>query len=406
MTTFDAQQALDFDLECHLPHRDLHITKWSAIPEDVLPAWVADMDFPSPPAITQALRERADAPCFGYTIAPPPELPEVIAQRMKKLYDWEVTPDEMLFIPGMVLALNIATQALGKAGDGVLMQTPVYGPFLKIPETQGLFANMVDLVRVDEDAHTFRYAIDFDAFERAISPQTRFFFLCNPHNPGGRAFSREELSQLHAICQRHDVTIISDEIHCDLLLGDTQHLPIANLNEDSRARTVTLIAPSKTYNIPGLACSVAIVQDAEKRARIAEAAQRLGVHVNIMGYVAAHAGYAHGDAWLKAVLDYIRANRDYAVDYLRQHLPMLKTTVPEATYLQWVDCSALNLPRGMSPQAFFLERGRVSLSAGDFFGQAGASFVRLNLATRREVLHAILERMRQAIEQIEQGTSA
>jgi cystathionine beta-lyase len=397
MTDTTDLQNLSFDLECDLPHRELSITKWSFVEEDVLPAWVADMDFPSPPAISEAIKQRADAACYGYTIMPPKELPTIIVERMKRLYDWDVKPEELVFIPGMVLALNIITGALGKAGDGVLMQTPVYGPFLRIPETQGLFANMVDMVRVQHDKHTFHYEVDMEAFESAITPQTKFFYLCNPHNPGGRAFTREELAQMHAICQRHDVTIMSDEIHADLLLGDSKHIPIASLDEDSRQRTITLIAPSKTYNIPGLACSVAIVQDEATRKRIEDAAQRMGVHVNIMGFIAAHAGYAYGDGWLKEVLAYITANRDYVVDYIGKHMPQLRCTVPEATYLLWIDCSALDLPEGKSAQEFFVEKARVALSPGSFFGKAGEPFVRLNLASRRDTLEQIMARMAEAL---------
>jgi len=390
----------DFNLDTPYNHRDHNLIKWTFHPEDVLPAWVADMDFPSTPEISQAIQERANAPIFGYTMAPPDALPEAIIHRMKDLYGWEITKDDLGYIPGMVLSLNLVTRALGEPGGGVLMQTPVYGPFLNIPANNAQYAVHVDMVRVDTDDNTLRYEIDFEAFEDSINKQTKLFYLCNPHNPAGRAFTREELEKLADICLRNDVIIVADEIHSDLLLGDNKHIPIASLSPEVEAITVTLIAPSKTFNIPGLPCSIVICPNKDLREKIANTAWATGVHVSIMSFIAATAGYVHGADWLKTVLSYITDNRDYLLKTIREDMPQLMMTVPEATYLAWVDCSKLALPDGKSAQEFFLEEAKIALSPGNFFGKGTDKFVRINLAGRRETLEEILKRMKKAYDTV------
>lgn len=386
-----------YDFDVIVPRRNTNCAKWDMPEADVMPMWVADMDFQSPPSVVQRIQDRLAHGVFGYGL-PPSELRDVLVERMARLYDWTIDPEHIVFVPGLVLGLNVISRTVGKAGDGILMQTPVYGPFISVPPNNGRFAQHVDLVRVDDNAHTFHYEIDFDAFEAAITPQTSMFFLCNPHNPGGRAFTRDELTRLADICTRHNILICSDEIHCDLLLDDTQHIPIASLSPEIARRTVTLMAPSKTFNMPGLACSMMIVPDDDLRQQLQGTVWGMGAMVNVLGYEAAIGAYTGGDAWLQALRQYLTENRDVVVNYIREHLPMLKVTVPEATYLAWIDASALPLPDDTTPYKFFLDEAKVALSEGQFFGHQANHYVRLNFGCSRHVLMQGLERMKAAIE--------
>lgn len=380
--------------------RALHGSKWTVFPEDVLPLWVADMDFNSPPPVIEALTERVQSGMFGYTLDYPP-LRHAVVARMKALYDWHIQPEDVLLVPGMVVALNMVTRAIGKAGDGVLMQTPVYGPFLNIPANNGRFAQMVDLVQQDTSEHTFTYHQDLTAFANAITKQSSLFYLCNPHNPGGMVYTREELQGLADICLQNNVTIVSDEIHSDLIL-DGKHIPIASLSDTVAQHTITLIAPSKTYNLPGLATSIAIIQNPELRQKVAQQIQGMGLHVNALGLLGATVAYEQGDAWLAEVLGHLKANRDFASGFLGENLPQLRFTVPQATYLMWVDASAVPTPDNMPVAEYLLKNAKIALNGGDFFRKVNAtsgrdSFVRLNFACSRETLTEALTRFANAI---------
>lgn len=379
-----------------VPRRGSYSAKWTVYPEDVIPLWVADMDFVSPREVIERMHRRVDEGVFGYTMDSP-ALREMLVARMKTLYQWEIHPEDLVFIPGMVLALNLVSRIVGKPGDGILMQTPVYGPFLTIPPANDRFAVTVDLAPMPTGKHTFTYAIDYNAFEKAITRQTSLFFLCNPHNPAGRALRREELEHLAELCLKHHVTICSDEIHSDLLIGNARHVPIASLSPEIARQTITLIAPSKTFNLPGLGCSVAIVQNKDLRRQLETAVRTLGVHVNLMGLEAAAAAYEHGDVWLKEVLAYLRQGRDLVVSSVEKNIPIIKTTVPEATYLAWMDCRDLPLPAEMNAYEFFLKEAKVALNPGTFFGTGYEGYVRLNFASPHQVLQEALERMKDAV---------
>lgn len=382
-----------------IPRRGSYAAKWTVYDEDIIPMWVADMDFVSPAAVMERLRGRIEHGIFGYTMDYP-ELRETIVERMKRLYAWEIKTEDLVFVPGMVLALNIAAKTVGKAGDGILMQTPVYGPFLSIPPGNERFAMMADLRAVSTGDQTFTYEIAFDVFERAVTKQTTAFFLCNPHNPAGRVLTRDELARLADICLRHKIIICADEIHCDLLLNDCAHIPIASLSPEIARQTITLMAPSKTFNLPGLACSVAIIPDKDLRRQYENNARSLGVHVNIMGLEAATAAYQHGDDWLRHVLTYLKANRDTLVDFIQDNIPGLRTTVPEATYLAWLDCRELAIPDGMTASDFFLKEAKVALNPGTFFGTGYEKYTRLNFACPRSILMEGLERMKAAVKKL------
>jgi cystathionine beta-lyase len=382
---------MTFDFDRVIDRRASDSNKWRKYPADVLPLWVADMDFPSPPAVVQALRTRVDQGFFGYLMEKP-ELHEAVAERVAKRYGWRVSPDAVVLLPGVIAGFNLALRALTSPGDGLLVQTPVYPPILRAAGNHGL-------VR-EEHALTCggggRYTVDLDAFARALGPHTRAFLLCNPHNPVGRVFERTELESMAAACARRDVWIVADEIHCDLLLDGRRHVPIATLSPEIEARTITFMAPSKTFNLPGLKCAVAIIPNAAVRERLAAAVADLVPKINVLGHTAAVAAYRQGDPWLEALLRYLEANRDFLAKEVPQRLPGGTLTPAEATYLAWLDCRDARVPFG-DPYTFFLERGRVALNDGRLFGPGGEGFVRLNFGCPRPLLVEGLERMARAL---------
>jgi len=380
----------DFDQIIDRRHTDSG--KWRCYDEDVLPLWVADMDFTAPEPVIRALEERVAHGIFGYGL-PPDGFCEVIQERLARLYGWRVETDEIIFVPGVVTGFNLACHAVGAPGDEVLVETPVYPPMLAAPGNAGRTCKAVPLVEERE-----RYKHDFDGFEQAITERTSLFLLCNPHNPVGRVFETTELERLAEICLRHGIVICSDEIHCDIVYQDHRHVPIGSLAPEIGAQTITLIAPSKTYNIAGLSCSVGVIQNPDLLARLKRAGAGLVSHVNILGYTAALAAYRDGQAWLDALLAYLEANRDYLLEYIATHMSSIKCKPPEGTFLAWLDCRGAHIPG--NPNQFFLERARVALNDGTPFGAGGEGFVRLNFGCPRATLTEALERMRAALEEL------
>ena len=363
--------------------------KWSAYDPDVLPMWVADMDFPSPPEVVAALKRRADHGVFGYP-AEPPELRGLFCERLARIYRWRVAEESLVFLPNVVVGFNLACQAAPGTGDGVLYQTPIYFPILRIPGNTGLEERTSELV----PTATGRYEIDFDDFERAASG-ARVFILCNPHNPVSRVFSRDELEQLAETSLRRDIIVCSDEIHADFVYDDRCHVPIASLGTEIEQRSVTLFAPNKTYNIAGIPCAIAVVPNASLRRRLVEAKRGLVPHVGIMNYTAALAAYRHGDGWLRDLVVYLEANRDLVAGFVREELPGITVAPIEGTYLAWLDVRDA-VPE--DPHVFFLDKARVALNDGVAFGPGGKGFVRLNFACPRARLLEGLRRMRDALE--------
>ncbi len=385
-----------YDFDEIIDRRASDSAKWHFYGEDVLPMWVADMDFRSPEPILRAMHERIDHGVFGYGGAAT-QFNQVICERMATLYGWEIHPEAIVALPGLVCGLNVVSRAIGEPGDGILASTPVYGPFLSAPVNQGRELHEALLAVEERNGHPY-YAVDYDVFERAIQPNTRLFMLCNPHNPVGRAYGTDELTKMAEIALRHDLTICSDEIHCDLLLDGAKHVPLASLSPEIAERTITLMAPSKTFNVPGLGCSLAIVPNPELRRKMQKASNGIVPHVNLLGYTAAIAAYTECQDWLEGLQSYLTGNRDFITNYVAQHLPQLKVTVPEATYLGWIDCRESGIPG--NAQKFFLEQAKVSLSDGLSFGKAGEGFVRLNFGCPRALLEQGLDSMRQAMQQL------
>ena len=381
----------DFDFDRVIDRRATDSNKWRKFPADVLPLWVADMDFPSPPAVVNALHARVEHGFFGY-LTEHNDLPEVVAERLAKRYGWRVSPEAVVTLPGVIAGFNQALRALTSPGQGLLVQTPVYPPILRSAGNHGL--------RRDEHALTRngggRYAVDPAAFAAAIRSDTRVFLLCNPHNPVGRLYGRPELEGMAAACLRRDLWIVADEIHCDLALDGRQHVPIAALAPEVEQRTITLMAPSKTFNLPGLKCAVAVIPNAGLRERFVAAAADLVPKINVLGCTAAVAAYREGDAWLEALLAYLKDNRDFLVRQVKATLPGVTMAVPEATYLAWLDCRGA-ARAGADPYTFFLTQAKVALNDGVTFGPGGAGFVRLNYGCPRSLLAQGLQRMAAAL---------
>jgi cystathionine beta-lyase len=364
--------------------------KWNYYPEDVIPLWVADMDFASPEPVIHALRERVEHGIFGYGMEPP-ELRSVLVARLERLYGWHVDPEALVFLPGVIAGFNRAVRAVNAPADGILAQTPVYHPILHVPEYTRCTLDAMELTQRPDG----QYEVDLSAFEAAITDRTRIFILCNPHNPVGRVFRSEELGRMAEICLRHGLIICSDEIHCDLVFAGHEHVPIASLAPEIAQRSITLMAPSKTYNIAGLHCSVAVIPDKELREAYCAAGAGLVPRPGVMDFVAALAAYQHGQPWLDGALSYLEANRDFLADYVASNLPGVAMAKPEGTYLAWLDCRQAGIPG--SCHKFFLEKARVAMNDGAMFGRGGSGFVRLNFGCHRSTLVAALERMRQAL---------
>jgi len=362
--------------------------KWNHYTSDVLPLWIADMDFQSPQPIINALQQRVAQGHYGYG-QDNQELTMLICERMQRLYQWSVQPDEVVSLSGLVSGLNIVCRAVGEPNDSVLVQTPIYPPFLTAPSNQQRQLQVSELVRQEVNGH-LEYSIDFDDFGRKTADKNNsLFILCHPHNPIGRSFSRNELLQMAQICLQNDTVICSDEIHADLILQG-QHQPLASLSPEIAQNTISLFAPSKTYNIAGLGFSFAIIQNPQLKRQFKQTMTGIMPYPNILSVVASLAAYKHCDDWLQQLLDYLRANRDFAINFMQQKLPQINITHPTATYLLWLDCQ--DLPTD-NPYQFFLKQAKVALNNGHSFGQGGEGFVRLNFGCSRQVLTESLERI-------------
>jgi cystathionine beta-lyase len=388
---------MPYDFDRVIDRRNTESNKWHKFPPEVLPLWVADMDFPSPEPVIRALRERVEHGFFGYG-AEQPEFHEVTCDRLLKRYGWKVPPEALVLLPGVIAGFNMAARAVTSAGDGVLMQLPVYPPILRLPDNVKMSRDGVDLVRGAEG----RYTIDMDAFERAITPLTRMFLLCNPHNPVGRVFTREELARMAEICLRRGLVICADEIHGELIYPGHQHVPIASLDPEIEARTITLMAPSKTFNLAGLRCAVAVIPNQALREKFVAARLDMVQTPNILGYTAMLAAYRDGQPWLDELLRYLESNRDFLVKHVRNNFPGIEVGVPEATYLAWLDCRKARIPNN-DPFTFFLDTGKVSFNDGATFGRGGQGFVRLNFGCPRSLLVEGLERMGTALRGLPPG---
>lgn len=382
---------MDFD---HLDERLLRTKrgeKWRTYPEDVLPLWVADMDFPVAEPLQRLLQRTLETCDLGYPVNPTPAgLPSVFARRMRERFGWTVDPERVVVLTDVVQGLYVALSTLCEPGDAAVIQPPIYPPFLHcVRETS---RRRIDnpLVRGPE-----RYEIDFDALRASIDARTRLLLLCNPHNPSGRAFDRAELEAIARIALERDLVIVSDEIHADLVYPGAHHLPIATLAPEVERRTITLMSASKAFNIAGLRCAVAAFGSRQLQDRFCSIPRHVRGGLGTLGLAATEVAWTEGQPWLDEVLAYLDGNRRFLAEFLRERLPGTQMHLPEATYLAWVDCRELGLEP--SPYELFLERARVALSPGRSFGTGYDSFVRINFATSRALLTEGLERMAKAV---------
>ncbi len=359
---------------------------------EVIPLWVADMDFPAPPAVTAALAARAVHPIYGYTIYPD-SLYQALIHWLKQRHGWEVQREWIVMCPGVVPTLHAAVMAYAGPGGSVIVQPPVYFPFFSAVTSTGgqLLLNPLHL-------ENGRYTIDFDHLEQCAA-KARLLLLCSPHNPVGRVWSKSELERLLRIAEKHDLIVFSDEIHADLLYPESKHCTLSLLAGNS-PNIVTAVAPSKTFNIPGLNLSALIVPDQERRTAIAQAFDTMHVSAsNPFSIVAFEAAYREGAAWLDELLVYLRDTRDFVDEYLTTHLPEIRLIQPEGTYLLWLDCRTLGVAlRKTDAQLkhFFVHEAHVGMSPGTLFGESGSGFMRMNIGAPRHVIAAALENIKKA----------
>ncbi len=391
----------DFDTVFDRSHTDS--AKWGAIKaifgrEDVIPMWVADMDFPTAAPITAALKKRAGHPFYGYAM-PGPGLTEAVVDRMKRKFDWQIEPEWVVFTPGIIPALNAAVRALTHPGDEIILQEPVYYPFFGVVKGSGcqIVHNRLRLARG-------RYTMDYADLEAKFQPEDRLadhtrvkaIILCNPHNPIGRVWRREELTRLGEIVIGNGAIVISDEIHGELLYKGYRHIPFATISEKFAQNSIICMAPSKTFNLPGLEASSIIIPNKKIRDNFNDALAGIVPGVNIFGLTAMEAAYRYGDEWLEQLLNYLQGNLEITLTWFKKRIPRIKVIAPQGTYLLWLDCRSLGLDdRGL--QKFMREQARVGFDDGFIFGEGGSGFQRMNIACPRSILREALERIGKAV---------
>lgn len=384
-----------FDFDRIIDRRGTNSYKWDQSQAlfgdpDILPLWVADMDFQSPPEVVEALAERAAHGVYGYTIRPQSYF-DAIMNWLEKRHGWRVPQEWLATCPGVVTALSLLIQTLTEPGDKILIQTPVYYPFFDVVQL-----NERTLVENPLLLEGGIYRMDFDHLEAQLAAGVKLILLCSPHNPGGRVWEAAELNRLGELCLKYNVWIVSDEIHFDLVLPGYKHVPIASLSEALAERTITCIAPSKTFNMPGISTSTLIIPNSIVRRRYVKALKTLSLHLeSYFAVTALEKAYTEGGEWLDAARDYIQGNLDYLWSFFADRLPQFKVMRPQATYLVWIDFRELGLSSAKMKDIMFKE-AKVAFSDGTVFG--GEGFLRINIACPRAILEEGLRRFAQAME--------
>ena len=388
---------MTYNFDQIIERRKTDSIKWTQYPEDVLPLWVADMDFLTPEPIRNALHAMLDRGVLGYEFLQG-HTKQAVAARMERLYGWRVDPEWVVAVTGVVSGFNIAARLLCNPGDGVLIHAQAYNMFYTLYKYLGLVQQTVP-ISLTAEGNVLHPELDLGGFADAFHSnggRTRMFLFCHPHNPLGKVFTRQELQELAAICLQNDAIIVSDEIHSELLLNGSKHIPIATLSAEIADKTITLISTSKTFNTAGLFCAFAIIPNAELRARYQQVNDEITGHVSSVGLVAAETAFSGVcDDWLAELRVYLKGNLDFIVEFLTENFPDAKFTIPQATYLQWIDFSEY-LKAGKIdklPYDYFLEKAKVALSSGKIFGEGCDNYVRLNFASPRQFVAAGLERM-------------
>lgn len=361
--------------------------------DDLLPLWVADMDFRLPDAILDEIKRRVDHGIFGYTDLKP-DYKDTVRKWLREKHGWDIQTDWITVTPGVVYAISIAIRAFTEQGDSVIIQQPVYYPF-----SECVVNNKRKLINSQLLYENGRYYMDYEDFERKVEENhVRLFLLCSPHNPVGRVWSREELTRIGKICQKHGVIIFSDEIHCDITYPGVKHIPFADISPDSASRVIVGTSPSKTFNLAGLQISNIVIPDQELRKRFRRENEAAGYsQANVLGLTACKAVYELGDRWYQEMLAYLAGNLKFVREFLRQYLPQIRLVEPEGTYLVWLDCGGLNLTHH-ELEELIVERARLWLDPGVIFGRETALFERINIACPRAVLKMAMDRLKEAVE--------
>ena len=367
--------------------------------DDVIPMWVADMDFPAAQPIIDALKKRAEHPFYGYT-HPALGVIESVVERMQRKFNWEIKPEWIVFTPGVVPALTTAVRALTHPGDGIILQEPVYYPFFSAINSSGCHTvnNQLKLING-------RYEMDYEDLEskflptvgmRSVSHRNKAIILCNPHNPVGRLWHENELVRMGEIVIRHGAVVISDEIHCEILFKGYRHVPFASISEEFELNSIICMSPSKTFSLAGLEISTIIIPNKKLRDDFNNIRTGILPGPNLFGYTALEAAYRSGDEWLEQVLDYLQGNLDYMTAYLADRIPWIKIIEPQGTYLIWLDCRELGMDNH-TLRSFMREKAKVGLDDGFVFGESGNGFQRMNIACPRSILEEALSRIEKAV---------
>ena len=390
---------MKYDFDKVIKRKGTDSKKWNSLTadygsEELLPMWVADMDFQSPPEVLDALKERVEHGIFGYPYIGD-NVYDSIINWAKKRYDWNIKKEWIFFTPGVVVGLNVAIGGIGESGDNVVVQTPVYPPFFRVLENNERKVNINPIKFDGKD-----FVMDFENLEENIDDKTKIMMLCNPHNPVGRAWSKEELTRLGDICIKNDMTIISDEIHCDLTLKGTKHIPIASISDELADRTITLMSPGKSFNVAGLFTSIAIVPNQELRGMMNISLEKMEIEkVSTFGAVGLEAAYSEGENWLNEALIYIEDNIDFAIDYLNENIPEIKVVKPDATFLLWLDFTEIEKTNDEINDAL-LNEGKIILNDGRPYGEGGEGYFRLNIGCPRVTLEEGLSRIKQSVDSL------
>ncbi|MBN1368473.1 MAG: pyridoxal phosphate-dependent aminotransferase [Dehalococcoidales bacterium] len=395
---------MKYDFDSVPDRKNTGSAKWDAVKtlfgrDDILPMWVADMDFPAAKPVVDALEKRARHPFYGYSYVSE-SLIEAIVARMYRKFRWRIKPEWILLTPGVIPALSLAVRSLTHPGDGIILQEPVYYPFFPVVTTGGcqIINNGLKLVRG-------RYEMDLVDLEEKFLPKTgmgrtpsraKAILLCNPHNPVGRLWNKTELVKLGEIALKHSAVVISDEIHCEILYTGNWHTPFASISEEFAQNSIVCMAPSKTFNLAGLEASSIIIPNKKLRDNFTEQMSALVTGVNIFGLTAMEAAYRDGDEWLAQVLDYLESNLRFTQDFFKKRVPEIKVIKPQATYLIWLDCRKLGLDN-IALRKFMREKARVGFDDGFLFGNAGSGFQRMNIACPRSLLQEALNRIEAAV---------
>ncbi|WP_018130778.1 MalY/PatB family protein [Effusibacillus pohliae] len=387
----------DFDREIN--RLNTASEKWDGLEarfgvKNAIPMWVADMDFMSPAPIMEALQRRVAHGVFGYTMRPDSYYDSIV-EWLKRRHDWHIEKEWIAHGPGVVPALSVLIGAFTQPGDKIIIQPPVYHAFFRIIRGQ-----QREIVNNPLKWENGRYTMDFDDLEAKIDPAVKMLILCSPHNPVGRVWSWEELARLGEICGQHNILVISDEIHFDLVYRPNRHIPFASISQEFADRSITCISPSKTFNLLGLQTASVIIPNSQLRRAFQREIGRLAIgSPNTFGVVALESAYRHGEEWLEQLIEYLQGNVDLVSRYCQERIPQIKVIEPEGTYLVWLDCRELGLSAGELDR-FMLDRAKVAMNGGHMFGQGGEGFMRMNIACPRALVEQALRQIEQAVQSL------